>query len=324
MPTKRNKDEQHWLVKLDNELTDVQLLQNVNLLAEKQPDIKLHFVHVYKQEKVPDAILREIPDIHLPEEEGRKLQLQDKIDRYIKGQRKHKVKLIAGNVLSELLAYAQKHKIDLTIASALEHRDELRGINTKLARKNPAPVLLLPAQDLKAMRRVVYCTDFSPYAEQALPWAILLHQALENTRLMGMHVYHEAEHYLKGIHYSRHDIEAVMEKRQLINDKIKTHAHFKMEEVVSEAIAKGVVMEMLVIPANPAKSVAKNINTGLTKSAENLLVIAAKGQNNSAANLLGSTAEQLIKRFPHQPTLIARKKGENRKLVSALLSLWKK
>jgi nucleotide-binding universal stress UspA family protein len=48
------------------------------------------------------------------------------------------------------------------------------------------------------------------------------------------------------------------------------------------------------------------------------VIIGSKGQSESSAVLLGSTAAKVVREYPHAPILILKKKGENKSFLEVL------
>lgn len=198
------------------------------------------------------------------------------------------LEVTSGSPLAEIRKRAQLWKADLILArprSGRAWRGGPGGVATGLMQTAPAPVLLCRnVSRAYRVRTILAPIDFSPFAEKAVEWALLL-AALAKARVRLLHVLPEASSKWAP-HLRRAAIEMVADKRRRLERRLR--------EFGSPAIAvEGAVTES----RDPAGGIGEAQRDGV-----DLMVLGASGRT-GLSSIVGSVTRR-VARDGRCPTLI--------------------
>ncbi|NER80480.1 MAG: universal stress protein [Leptolyngbya sp. SIO1D8] len=299
-------------------LTDNYIIKNVANLAEKFRPENLHFVHVSHKPDIPDEVLRDIPDLQIPELTYYKTKIQHYIDENFNSHSDVKIHVVEGNPFTELLRLMNKLPCDLVIVG--NKGKENQGIITrKIARKAPCSVLFVPELFKESINSIVTPTDFSDYSNVALTTSRTIAKAYKDSVVHLLHVYKDSSKYLSQVFETVHEIDQILVKRSAIDQKLTTYAQHRLNQYLEKIKGEesGIVPHITSIERG--KEIGDAIDEWIKVNTPDMVVIGAKGQSAAGAVLLGSVSEQVYTKGSDHLLMVVKRKGENNGLLRALL-----
>ncbi len=189
-------------------------------------------------------------------------------------------------------------------------KKSLRGsgiVSSKIARRCPCSLLLVTQDFRSDYKKVLVPVDFSAHAAQAMQRAQELSSA-PSTELLMLHVFRVPAGYSR-IGKSYEEFKQIME----------SHARKDGRRFLDKYNFP---------PDTPCVYLAtddgKQAELTYAFAEENgvdLMVIGSRGRTAAAAVLIGSMAEKIVYRDSEIPVLIVKSKGENMKLLNALMRI---
>ena len=293
------------LVGLNIDDQDSKLIRFASLVSRMAESEQVTFVHVFR---APADMVNIDPD-HEATLQTAVAELREDLERvvnlYFEGPPEIEVRceLIEGAPLTELLQMARMQDTDLILVG----KDRYGGtLAEKLARKAPCSVLIIPPNTRPSINKVLVPVDFSDHATEAMEVAVAFSDAAGLEELHPLHVYSVPTGYFKtGMSYDQfaamvckyavEHYERFIEKIDL--RRLEATPHFMLEDDIPHAICEMV-----------------------DEQEADLLVLGSRGRTNSAAVLLGSVTEKMI-RTTDVPIVAVKKKGANLSFLDALLQL---
>ena len=274
----------------------------VSLMAESE---QVTFVHVFR---APADMSDVDPDYEATLQTavaGLREDLERVVNLYFEGPPEAEVRceLIEGAPLTELLQMARTEDMDLILVG----KDRYGGtLAEKLARKAPCSVLIIPPNARPSISKVLVPVDFSDHSTDAMDVAVAFSDAAGLTELHPLHVYSVPTGYFKaGMSY---DEFAVV----VCKHAVKHYQNFiKKIDLRSLAAIPDFVL---------GTDIPHAIVEAVHEQEADLLVLGSRGRTNSAAVLLGSVTEKMI-RTTDVPIVAVKKKGANLSFLDALLQL---
>ena len=308
----------NWVICLDMSLTDNYIIRNVvNLAAKFQPQT-LHFVHVAHKPDIPNEVLRDIPDLQIPELTYYRSKIQDYVDVNFDDNYNIKIHVIEGNPFTELLRLINRLSCDLIIVG--NKGNENQGVITrKITRKAPCSVLFVPELFKESIERIVVPTDFSDYSEMALKMGQTIAGRYSGCDVNILHVYKDSSKYLSQVFETVHEIDEILVKRKTIDEKLTTYARHKLDTYLEKFKNKGHALIPHISSIDRGKEIGHAIDQWILENRPDLVIIGAKGQSSASAVLLGSVSEQVYAKGADYLLMIIKRKGENKSLLKALL-----
>lgn len=307
-----------WVICLDMSLTDNYIIRNVANLADKFQPETLHFVHITHKPDIPDEVLRDIPDLQIPELTYYRSKIQDYIDGHFTADYHIKIHVVEGNPFTELLRLINKLPCDLIIVG--NKGDENQGVITrKLTRKAPCSVLFLPELFKESIDTIVVPTDFSDYSEMALKMSQTIAEKYDKCNVHILHVYKDSSKYLSQIFETVHEVDQILVKRRTIDEKLTTYARHKLDTYLDKFKKEGYDFIPHITSIDRGKEIGNAIDEWIKDNTPDLVIIGAKGQSAASAVLLGSVSEQVYTKGSDYLLMIIKRKGENKSLLKALL-----
>jgi len=217
----------------------------------------------------------------------------------------------AGSGLDEILRTAKDQDFDLIIVGRRLPSSQM-GIGakfTRIVRKSPCSVLVVPEHCRPHFGRVLVAVDESEHSRLALLAAMLTakQSGEPHPQLIVQTVRHVDPRFnLAGVSFE----ESAAKQRE--------YGQRDLDQLLSSVDTKGVVnVETVVTLAeDPAESIAELA----TVRKMDVVVVGSRGTTRSAAMLLGSTSERVLMACA-MPVLIVKEKGETLNLLEALLSM---
>jgi nucleotide-binding universal stress UspA family protein len=179
---------------------------------------------------------------------------------------------------------------------------------TRVARKSPCSVLVVPEQCRPHFDRILVAVDCSPHSKLSMEAAAALAQASDrpNPQLLAQTVRHVGP---------RHDLAGVTFEESV--EAQRKHGLQELEEFVAKIDTHGVSVECLVtLSDEPAESIAQIASVRKM----DIVVIGSRGPTRPAAALLGSTSESVLMTCA-APVLIIKEKGETLRLLEAIFTM---
>ncbi|MCH7401600.1 universal stress protein [Belliella kenyensis] len=296
---------QKVLVGLDLSDMDLILLQKISALTNALGIEKIYFVHVSKDLSIPESIKKSYPDLLAPVDESIKADIESTISKSkLDGAIEYEVLVIEGSPFESFLRQAKIKDVDLIV---MGRKDELPGSGSlakNMAQKAPCSVLFITeAGDQPALERILVPMDFSSHSVLCIKLAERFNEEV-GSEIIGVHLFEIPIGYYKtGKSHSEFAEILSSNVQKDFETFIRKH---DMKSFVCDAIVKD--------NGNDGKHILK---IAKEKNAS-LILLGSRGRTNSAAILLGSTAEKLVQVNNEIPMLIFKKKGETMSFLAAL------
>lgn len=210
-----------------------------------------------------------------------------------------------GSVMSELLKFSHEKKVDLIITGKGNEYTGSGMIPEKIARKANCDVLLVPKDAKPVIKNILVPVDFSSHSALALKQASALAGAA-NAKVIIQNIFY-APIYPITIGYSK----------KTFTGKIKELEEKRMNAFVKRYYRRANSYEK-VFTMDDFDNMGQQINEYAAKRKADLIIAGSRGKTNAAAVLVGSTAENIIRKVKNIPILIIKKKNEN----LGVLKLW--
>jgi nucleotide-binding universal stress UspA family protein len=211
--------------------------------------------------------------------------------------------IVEGAPLAELLRISKDEDMDLLIVG----RDRSGGtLAEKLARKAPCSVLIVPPDGPTVIERVLVPIDFSSHAADAVDVAVAFTEAAGLDEVHLLHVYDVPESYLKlGKSYEE------------FHERIHQLAKQRFDAFLDSVDLRGLEPRCHFVKS-------ENVPASIHEQAEaldiDLVVVGTRGRSASAAVLLGSVGEQVV-RAARVPVVAVKRKGATLGLLDALFDI---
>lgn len=270
---------------------------------------KCYFVHVAKSLAIPDEILKEYPNLLAAGDESVEAIMKNKI------QSKDFPDSIEIEVFAEegdhpldtVLRWAKIKDVDLIV---MGRKETLRGtgaLANGVAKKAPCSVMLLQEKRPAGLpKKIMVPTDFSKHNHMIYDFGERIADQL-NAQFVPVHIF-EVPHGYSKTGKSYEEFAEIMKEnaKKDFQTFVANHDHPELEcdFILSEGDDPG---ELLLKEA--------------MKIGADMFIMGSRGRTKSAAILLGSTAEKLIKANNVLPMLIFKKKGETMGFFDALFRL---
>lgn len=277
------------MVGLTRTNTDEGLIRYVSMVARLGAAKKIRFVHV-----LPDSAEISPEQDH----DSIRAELLAKVQPHFQdmsGAVEVSCDLLHGPLLDQLLAYAAAQQVDLLLVGSGTRRTLAR----RLAMKVPCSIWMVPEAASGTLRRILIPIDFSEEAADALRVAASLARHSGHAGCMALHVYfNEAV-----ITYEGYD-------RVVRGQEQKAYRQF-----LAPIDCQGVKINPLF---EEGANVAHVIARAVERHNVDLVVMATRGRSRSAAILLGSVTEEMI-RAAGVPLLAVKHFGARLGVLQALL-----
>ncbi|WP_026956168.1 universal stress protein [Algoriphagus vanfongensis] len=270
---------------------------------------KCYFVHVAKSLAIPDEILKEYPDLLAAGDESVEAIMMNKIkDKAFPDTIEVEVFAEEGDhPLDTVLRWAKIKDVDLIVMGRKETLEGSGSLANGVAKKAPCSVMLLQEKRPAGLpKKIMVPTDFSNHNHMIYDFGERIAEQLQ-AKLVPVHVYQVPHGYSKTGKSFEEFAEIMKENaRKDFQTFVAKHNHPELtcEFILDEG---GDIGELLVKEA--------------LKLDVDMFIMGSRGRTKSAAILLGSTAEKLIKSNNVLPMLIFKKKGETMGFFDALFRI---
>lgn len=278
---------------------DSQLLDHLPLYVTGPQAPSLNFVHVSYDAQFPVLIGNRFTRVQ-PDKSillTAKSEMEAEVSPRLNLDHFHsEFEVLEGTITGQLLAYANDHRIDLTIMGRKKHPAGSGVASHRFLRGSEGSVLFIPENKTPKLDRMVIATDFSEYSEKVINLVLMLMRQQEE-----MPVLHLVNIYDVPTDLAYRISRTEGQFSEIIRDNV--------ESVVPDFLKKfdlsGINYEFHVIEnkhynaAQHLLEFAKNIDT-------DLLVIGARGHSVVSALLLGSVAERILRYNEELPLLVMR------------------
>ncbi len=296
------------LVALDLTEMDDSLIRYAHMLSRVLPLERLFFVHVSQDLELPADLLKEYPGLLAPLDESIRADIQQKVNPYFSASSLDVHCLVKeGNALEKILKLSKVKDINLIL---MGRKKSLRGsgiVSSKIARRCPCSLLLVTQDFRPALKKVLVPVDFSDHAALAMQRALEL-SGTSSTELLMLHVYRVPAGYSR-IGKSYEEFEQIMKSHARKDGRRFLAKHNFPPDTAGAYVA-----------TDDGKS-AELTYAFAEKNDVDLIAIGSRGRTAAAAILLGSMAEKIVYRDSEIPVLIVKSKGENMKLLDALMRI---
>jgi nucleotide-binding universal stress UspA family protein len=286
----------------DHDDTLIRYAELVSFMAQSE---EARFVHVYPAAVAFSDLYAEYARTHHGAMVGLREHLETLIgERFVGPQGIHvECDIVEGAPLAELLRTAKNEDVDLLIVG----RDHRGGtLAEKLARKAPCSVLIVPPEGPTVIERVLVPIDFSSHAADAVDVAVAFAEAAGLEEVHLLHVYDVPESYLKlGKSYEE------------FHERIQQFAKERFDAFLESVNLRGLQPKCHFVKG-------ENVPAAIHEQAEaldiDLVVVGTRGRSASAAILLGSVGEQVV-RSAVVPVVAVKRKGATLGLLEALFDI---
>ena len=220
------------------------------------------------------------------------------------------VEVRSGGGVVEILRAACDLDLDLIIKGRRlpAHQAAVGSPFTRLARKAPCSVLVVPNYCRPHLSRLLVTVDFSEHSRLALEAALDIAHAASAMGERPQILVHNVYCVGYGYHKLGLDFQEAMAKRGEL-------AQRRLDEFVSGFDTSGIDFDTV---CTCSEDVAGAVLALAAARKMDIIVVGSRGLSAAAAVVLGGTAEQILVDAA-QPLLIVKKKGETTGLLKALL-----
>ena len=220
------------------------------------------------------------------------------------------VEVHEGHGVAEILRSARDLELDLVVKGRRlpAHEVAVGSACTKLARKSPCSVLIVPNYCRPHVSRIHVPVDFSEHSKLALNAALEIARAGatggEQPQVLVQTVYHAGY----GYHMLGMDRDQAIAKQAEVTQQ-------SLDEFLADVDTSGVQFEAI---CTCSEDTAAAVHELAAARKMDMIVVGSRGLSPAAAAILGGNAERILLRAP-QPVLIVKRKGETVGLLNALL-----
>ena len=284
--------------------TSIRYASMISLLAKSE---EITFLHVANTTEIDDEVCEIYPELRRSCDGSTTQEIENLVKKYYDGHPDTRLncEAVEGSPLIELLRRSKQEEIDLIVMRKRVGDKTSGTLVTKLARRAPCSVLLVPEGAEAWYKNILVPIDFSKNSEDAMEVAIAFAQASGINEIRCLHVYSVPPGFYKtGKSYEQ------------FAEIMKGHAEKKYEEFIKKIDLRG-------ISAVPKFRLNDKDYSGIweemfEKREVHLLIMGARGRKAGAGVLLGSVTEHLIKTST-VPILAVKEKGPGMGLLDALL-----
>jgi nucleotide-binding universal stress UspA family protein len=217
------------------------------------------------------------------------------------------VQVHEGHGVAEILRSARDLELDLIVKGRRlpAHQAAVGSVCTKLARKSPCSVLIVPDYCRPHVSRILVPVDFSEHSKLALT------AALEIARGSG----EEPQVIVQTVGCVAYGYHMLGMNRDEAIAKQAEVTQQKLDEFLKKVNTSGVQFETII---TWSEDIAAAVHDLAAVRKMDMIVVGSRGLSPAAAAILGGNAERILLQAP-QPVLIVKRKGETVGLLNALL-----
>ncbi len=294
------------LVALDHSPLDSEIVDYAQFFVNITEVTDVHFMHDVEF-SLSASMRKEFPNLEKETIKQRKNEIEEVIKSHFNPKRNVNTKFTItqeANSIKPLLKAIKSENIDMLMAGNKELKYGSGTFTSKLARRSPCHVLTVPIggssrlKSNRTIKKLLVPIDFSGYSKQALERAILIASRVEEpVEIICQNVYTVPS----GYHYSG-------KSRDEFAEIMKKHAIKNFKDFIKNLDTKGVKLRP-VYSDNTNDNKISYIRNFAKKENVDGIIMGSRGKT-TAALLLGSVAEKLIRNEKEFPVLMVRKKGD--------------
>lgn len=269
----------------------------------------LYFLHVEPDVEIAPEIGTKFPELLIVNKSLQTKAMQEMVEKNNERSTKTKLhyKFISGKKLFTFLHFVRDNDIDIVIIGRKQRGKSAAILTERITRKAPCSVMIIPSNATPDIKRVMIASDFSENSLNALDVAIAFAKAAGLNEVIFAHLYKVPIGYYKtGKSYNQ------------FAEIMKQNAQENFEQFINKIDLRGITV-------TPIIKVYKNkpvdvINNLIKHEKIDLITLGSRGRSSSAAILMGSLTEQLLK-SSDIPLIAVKKKGANMQFVEALINI---
>ncbi|MFK7953050.1 MAG: universal stress protein [Ekhidna sp.] len=294
------------IVCLDHTDIDKTLMKSACEISKAAGTTSITFLNVIKDFNLPDGVKKDFPELLQKALEERKKDIDNQIEKYFTCDTPNEVVVLQGNATKEILKTANKLQADLIILGRKKVSDSV--LSTRIARRSPCSLLLVPENSQIKLDNVFVPIDFSDYSHLSLKTALSITKGRQSNVFL-QNVYNVPSSY----RYSGKTFEQFAEI-------MKEHAGKDLGALLKQVESSD--QELIpVYTLDKAGHIIKLVYSEAKKKKADLIVMGAKGKTIASAILIGSKSERMIRINDEIPLLMIRKKGAVTGLLDAFKEL---
>jgi nucleotide-binding universal stress UspA family protein len=283
---------------LDGSVADEEAVHFANAICESLRGDGLQCIHIRSQRAEVQGVTPTVDEF--------KHTVLDQLSKPVADRATFEVH--EGTGIAEVLRISRDHQLDLIVAGRRLPTDELSigSAFSRLARKAPCSVLVVPVHARVHLDRLLVPVDFSEHSRLALDAALEIARAShsDTPQIVVQNVYSVGYgyHYTgTGFHEAGQKLEAISRER--------------LGRFVEGVAADGIQIRTITTCSDQPAAAIRDLTTAMKMD---LIVVGSRGKTNTAAMMLGSTTERILMHSA-VPVLIIKRKGETTHLLEALL-----
>ncbi|MEB2782548.1 universal stress protein [Algoriphagus sp. C2-6-M1] len=290
------------------EMDDILIKKTIVYLSFLGID-KCYFVHVSKNLAVPDAILKNHPELLAPGDESIEALIKAKLDEFDFPENMD-IEVFAeegAHPLETLLRWSKIKDVDLIIMGRKEKLEGAGSLAKGVAKKAPCSVLLLQERRSPGLpKKIMIPSDFSDHTDLIYDFGERISEEL-GAELIPVHLY-EVPHGYSKTGKTFEEFAKIM-KENAKEDFKRFIQKFNHKELQCQFVL------------NNGEGQGKALLEEAEKLDADMILLGSRGKTKSAAILLGSVAEKLVVVNNILPMLIFKKKGETMGFFEALFKV---
>lgn len=298
------------LVCSDGSAIDDTLINFISFVLKTSPAEDIYFMNVVSSlDDLLDADFKKLDKEVL---EAQKKQIHQKIKEKIPVDINATLHVVVkkGNAFKEVLKFLEKEDIDVVISG---HKKTSKGsgtFNTRLARRAPCNIIVVPEGYKPKSKKLLLPIDFSEHSKMALEYAMYISDNNnKEVEIICQNIYSVPT----GYHYSGNSYEEFADIMMDNAKKEYTAWILRMNTGGHNITAE--------FSLNDKDNFGKVIQDMALKKEVSGIIIGAKGRTAASALFIGSTAEKLIAITDYLPLTIVRKKGSNATVIESIKEL---
>lgn len=287
------------LVGMDLSSMDSQLLEHLPLYAVGPEAPSLNFIHVSYDAQFPVLVGKRFTRIQ-PDKSiliTAKSAMEAEVSPRLNLEHFHtKFEVLEGTITGQLLAYANDHRIDLTIMGRKKHPAGTGVASHRYLRGSEGSVLFIPENKAPKLDKVLIATDFSEYSEKVVNQVLSLIRQQEST----------PELHLVNIYDVPTDLAYRISRTEgQFSDIIRENVESVVPDFMKKFDLSGISHEFHLVE-NTHYNAAQHLLEFAKGLDTDLLAIGARGHSVVSALLLGSVAERVLRYNEEIPLLVMR------------------
>lgn len=305
------------LVALDHSSLDHELVDYAKFFVDISEVTDVHFMHEVNI-KLSANLKKEFPDLEKNAIDQRKEEIEEVIEKHFTPKRVVVHKLTITNTDGGIKPFIHAIKdegIDMIMVGTKQLKDGGGTFTHRIARRAQCHVLTVPIGSSSHLKRtnkykkILVPIDFSEHSKQALERAILMSSRIKDPiEIICQNVYTVPS----GYHYSG-------KSREEFAEIMKKHAMDTYKHFISKIDTKGVEIKP-VFSDDLDEDKTTDIRGLAKKEKVDGIIIGSRGKT-TAALILGSVAEKLVRTETNFPLLIVRKKGDSEGILDRIRKL---